>query len=152
MKSVSPIGSKTMTEKTFRGTTSRTRIKKLDIAERLNLAKKEAILERKMDQLNEDILNHSKQETIDKTMKFLKKLPGISGNDPKENLKRSFSTSTVGNTSFPTPSPVDNRNDRELFDESLLGKDVVGSDPISILILIPLLILLATINHLDCTT
>lgn len=128
MKSVPvPIGSKTMSEKPFRGTISRTRIKKLDIAERLNLAKQEAILERKMDQLNEDIMNHSKQETIDKTMKFLKKLPGILGNEPNENLKRSFSTSAVGNSSFLTSNPVDNRTDLEPFDESLLGKFVVGS-------------------------
>jgi hypothetical protein len=129
-----PIDSKTMTEKPLGGTISKTKIKKLDLMERLNLAKQEAILERKMDQLNEDILNRSKQETIDTTMKFLKKLPGISttmsteGNETSENLKRSSSTpATAGSSVDIDPNAAVNGNDSESFDNSMLGKTVVRS-------------------------
>jgi hypothetical protein len=82
-------------EKPLGVTISKTLTKKLDISERLNLAKQEAILERKMDQLKDDLLRQSKQETVDKTMKFLQKLPGITNGNEQEQggtgLRRSSS-------------------------------------------------------------
>lgn len=59
-------------------TVTKTITKPLGIMERLNLAKQEAILERKMDKLNEDILQRTKDETLKESMRFLKRLPGIS--------------------------------------------------------------------------
>jgi hypothetical protein len=142
---------KTTVDKPVGGTISKTRVKKLDIMERLNLAKQEAILERKMDHLNEDILRRSKQETIDKTMKFLKKLPGISttqqlgstvdleGNDrTEENLKRSSSTPALTSASSFDPNSTINRNESGSFDETIFAKTAVCLAPGSSLLSIDL--------------
>lgn len=53
-------------------------VKKLTIVERLNLARKEVILERKLDQLKLESINQSKTQAILKAQQLLENLPAIS--------------------------------------------------------------------------
>lgn len=53
-------------------------VKKLTVVERLNLARKEVILERKLDQLKLESINQSKTQAILKAQQLLENLPAIS--------------------------------------------------------------------------
>jgi hypothetical protein len=109
-------------------TVSKTLTKKLDISERLNLARQEAILERKMDQLKDDLLKQAKQETIDKTMKFLKKLPEISnGTEQSETgFQRSSSIPIMSRHNSGLRQNSGFSRDEDTVQDSLLNKVVVS--------------------------
>lgn len=96
-------------------------IKKLDVIERLNLARKEAILERKIDQLKIEADNEAKIQVILKAQQILENLPTI---------KKSHSSSTISqspNSKLSSSLPLF-KNDQQISkqDQSFISDTLDG--------------------------